>query len=79
MPKWPLRSRPPLLLESVIVAAEGGHTPENCPQAVKQAILLMVGDLYKNRETGSVGMAPQAFATSLSVDILLGTSRLHWI
>lgn len=46
------------------------------PEAVEIAMLLMCGDLYKNRETGVVGTVSSEIKSSMRVDALLSNYRM---
>jgi len=52
-----------------------GTTVDNCPQTIKQAILLMVGHLYNNREATSEA---RLSAIPLGVDALLSPYKFYW-
>lgn len=49
---------------------------ETLPPAIHAAILLMVGDLYANRETASVGTGATAIPMSATPALLLGPFRV---
>lgn len=58
-------------------AAYGYGDPADVPGGIKAALLLMVGDLYRNRETvaaGSVAAVPM----STTVEALLAPHRYGW-
>lgn len=46
------------------------------PAAIKSAILLMVGDMYRNRETVAIGAAANVIPMSATVDRLIAPYRL---
>ena len=48
------------------------------PQVIKQAMLLMVADMYENRETGVIGVSTSKIETSATVDRLLAPYRVSW-
>lgn len=52
-----------------------GHTSANLPDAVKHAILLVIGDLYENREASS---DLKRYEVPFSVKALLHTYRVRW-
>jgi uncharacterized phiE125 gp8 family phage protein len=56
-------------------AAEG-EASDLLPAAIKAAVLLMVGDLYENRETVAVGATTAKIETSATVDALLAPYRV---
>lgn len=60
--------------EAVRVRYVAGY--EQLPAPIKAALLLMVGDLYANRETGVVGMVASAVKMSVPVENLLTPYRV---
>lgn len=69
---WPATSIRP---DAVTVTATYGYgTAADVPAAIKAAILLMVGDLYKVRETAAAGTVT-AIPSSTTVEALLAPYR----
>lgn len=60
--------------ETVQIQWKAGHA--DLPPAIRAAILLMVGDLYANRETAVVGTVTQSIAMSTTVENLLAPFRV---
>lgn len=53
-----------------------GDNPSDVPETLRQGMLLMIGDMYENRETGGVGTVAFAHQMSTTVESLLGPSRI---
>ena len=71
---WPdIRIRPGAGFEIEYVAGYGGAG--DVPQMYKQAVLLLVGHWYENREAVVVGQGFSALPMPFSVKALLGISR----
>lgn len=60
--------------EGILVRFNAGYT--DVPAGLKSAILLIVGDLYENREASLVGSVSSS--VQFSVDALVRPYRLHW-
>jgi hypothetical protein len=58
-----------------VTAVHGLPADAPATAAVRAAVLLMVGDLYRNRETGVVGASTAAVQMSTTVDRLLAPHR----
>ncbi len=69
---WP--SFEPYIIEPVKVRYTAGYT--TVPQTIKQAILLLVGHWYENREAAIVGLMP--YQIQFSVKALLDQYRVRW-
>lgn len=67
---WPATESTP---ESVRVQYEAGY--EEVPAPIKQAVLLMVGDMFKHRESTQIG-AISSVPMSMTVDRLLAPYRV---
>lgn len=64
--------------ESVTVRFVAGHTSTNpVPEPIRQAILMLAGHLYENRETVVVGQAPEVLP--MAYDFLLTDYRAHFL
>jgi hypothetical protein len=61
--------------EAVRVRYEAGY--KILPPAIRVAILLMVGDLFRNRTTVSIGLSVAAVPMSASVESLLTPFRVY--
>lgn len=70
---WP--SFTPYPSGAVRIRYQAGHTSANLPEAIKQAILLISGDLYENREATS---EKKAYELPFSVKALLTPYRIRW-
>jgi uncharacterized phiE125 gp8 family phage protein len=74
MLQWPdMYDRPDTLQ---IEWRAGFGDAEDVPAAIKAAILLMVGDLYRNRETVTVGVTSTAIPMAPTVNALLAPYRM---
>lgn len=62
-------------IDAVQVTFEAGHDPEGIPPTLKTAAIMMVADLWGQRETWSPGTAVQV-PLSLSVDQMLQPFRI---
>lgn len=71
---WPATAIRPDAVR-VTVTAGYGATAAAVPHPIKAAILIMVGDLYKNRETGVIGTVAMDIKTSMTVDALIAPYR----
>lgn len=72
---WPATADRPDAVR--VVGTYGFGAASDVPPAIRAAILLMIGDLYKNRETTGVGAgAVGAIAMSTTVDSLLAPWRM---
>lgn len=60
----------------VSVTAVYGSSVADVPQAIKHAMLLMVGDMYRNRETVAIGAAANMIPMSATFDRLLAPYRM---
>ncbi len=60
---------------AVSVTAVCGAPASEVPAAIKAAMLLMVGDMYRNRETVAIGAAANMIPMSATVDRLLAPFR----
>lgn len=69
---WPVTGAA-ALVASVTYAA--GGSPSAIPSAIKQAILLIIGDWYRHRETVAVGVATERLGLSATVSALLAPFR----
>ena len=69
---WP---HPAFRVSPVSVTAVYGTALSDVPGAITAAALLMVGDLYRNRETVAVGGVANAIPMSGTVDALLAPYR----
>lgn len=58
-----------------VTFAVGYATAADVPKAIRQAALLMIGDLYENRETVQIGSVSSAIQMTPTVDALLGPYR----
>jgi uncharacterized phiE125 gp8 family phage protein len=58
-----------------ITATYGYGTAADVPASIRAALLLMIGDLYRYRETVAVGVTSAEIRTSLTVDRLLAPYR----
>jgi uncharacterized phiE125 gp8 family phage protein len=70
---WPAYT--PYPTGSVRITYQAGHTSSNLPEAIKQAILLVAGDLYENREATS---EKRAYELPFSVRALLMPYKIRW-
>lgn len=71
---WPATAEAPIALS--LTLACGWQAADDVPAAIRHAILLMVGDLYRNRETTGVGSGVLGTVPmSLTVDRLLAPWR----
>ena len=61
--------------EAVRIRYQAGY--EDVPEAIRAAILLMTGDLYKQRETFVTGTISSAIPMSTSVENLLAPFRVY--
>lgn len=61
--------------EAVRIQYEAGY--ETVPEAIRAAILLMVGDLHANRETAAVGLSANTIPMSTTVENLLAPYRVY--
>lgn len=59
-------------------SGEGSHLASSVPAPIRQAILLMVGDLYANRESNSVGVAAHVVEMPTTVERLLLPYRVNF-
>ena len=71
---WPATAIRPDAVR-VTVTAGYGTTAADVPHPIKAAILLMVADLYRNRETVTIGVSSAAIPMSMTVDALLAPYR----
>ena len=71
---WPNDVRP--VSGAITVELNVGYT--DLPQSLAAAIMLMVGDLYANRETAAVGMSASEIPMSMQVETLLNQHRI-WL
>lgn len=62
----------------VVVEYTAGHAADGLPRAISAAILLMVGDLYANRETGVIGTISADVKMTVTAERLLTPWRL-WV
>lgn len=69
---WPTTYRRPDAVSVTYVAGYGGAT--DVPQAIKQAMLLMISHWYENREAATVGVI--ASSLPMAVDALLTPYRV---
>lgn len=69
---WPV---PRPAREAVRVQYRAGYAPGTLPASITVAILLMVGDLYRFRETAAVGISIGAVPMSTKVEDLLESLR----
>lgn len=69
---WPQTA---MRVSPVSVTAVYGTAAVDVPSDIKAAALLMVGDLYRNRETVAVGGVANAIPMSATVDALLAPYR----
>ncbi len=69
---WPATGEGAVLVSITYVC---GHSVADVPMAIKQAILLMVGDWHRNRETVAVGATTGSIPLSATVDALLAPYR----
>lgn len=60
---------------AVRIRYQAGHTSANLPESIKQAILLVAGDLYENREATS---EKRVYELPFSVKALLMPYRVRW-
>lgn len=70
---WP--SFTPYPSGAVRIRYQAGHTSANLPEAIKQSILLVAGDLYENREATS---EKKAYELPFSIKALLTPYRIRW-
>lgn len=64
--------------ESVTVRFVAGHSSTNpVPEPIRQAILMLVGHFYENRETVVIGQAPSV--VPMSYEFLLADYRAHFL
>lgn len=70
---WPATAERPDAV--TVTATHGFGAAAAVPQPIKAAILLMIGDLYRNRETGVVGTVSQPVSMSVTVEALLAPWR----
>lgn len=71
--EWPTSS-----CGRVVVEYTAGHSADGLPRAITAAILLMVGDLYANRETGVIGTISADVKMTVTAVRLLTNWRLWW-
>jgi uncharacterized phiE125 gp8 family phage protein len=71
---WPATAIRPDAVR-VTVTAGYGATAAAVPHPIKAAILLMVADLYRNRETVTIGVSSAAIPMSMTVDALIAPYR----
>lgn len=62
--------------DAVTVEFEAGHEPDEVPKRLRQAALLLIGDLYENRAETS-DLTKKAVPMSLTVDRLLKPFRIR--
>jgi uncharacterized phiE125 gp8 family phage protein len=62
-------------VDAVAVTYVAGLAVGSVPMPIKAAILLMVGDLYANRETAQVGSVASKIPMSTTVDALISPYR----
>jgi len=62
--------------EGVRIRYKAGYQPDRVPAPIKVAVMLMVGDLFQNRETVAVGVSASAVPMSTTVETLLGPYRV---
>jgi uncharacterized phiE125 gp8 family phage protein len=67
---WPLTGGAASAASITYVAGESA-----CPAPIRAALLLMIGDLYRNRESIVIGAAATAIPMSTTVDALLAPYR----
>lgn len=72
---WPATDDHPAAV--TITASYGFGTAAEVPNAIKSAILLLVGDLYRFRETAVIGTVSQAISMSPTVEALLAPYRMR--
>lgn len=71
---WPADTLREMAAITVRFVAGYGDDPDDVPQMIRQAMLLMIGDLYENRETSIVGTT--VGKTTFATDSLLWPYRL---
>lgn len=71
---WPATDVRPDAVRIAVTAGYGAAAA--VPPAIKAALLLMVGDLYRFRETASIGAPSQAIPMSMTVNALIAPYRL---
>jgi uncharacterized phiE125 gp8 family phage protein len=69
---WPLTCS---AADAVSVTFDAGHEPDDVPKRLRQAAMLMVGDLYENRAETS-DLTKKTVPMSLTVDRLLKPFRI---
>lgn len=62
-------------LAPVSVTYVAGQAAADVPAAIKHAAYLMIGDLYRNRETAAIGVQATAIPMSATVNALLAPYR----
>jgi uncharacterized phiE125 gp8 family phage protein len=72
---WPSPRVEPQAVRIRFVAGYGDYGSDT-PQPIRQAMLLMISDMYENRETGGVGTSAFAYQTSATIEALLGPFRI---
>lgn len=72
---WPSTRDIPDVIE-IIFKAGYGNAASSVPMAIKQAILLIIGDLYENRETVITGTIISKFPRT--VESLLNPYKFFW-
>jgi uncharacterized phiE125 gp8 family phage protein len=77
---WPTtRDHPDSVTIRMLCGYDSGNSPQDAagvPEDIKSATLLIISDLYQNRETGGVGAVAFEYKTSATVDSLLSKYRL---
>jgi uncharacterized phiE125 gp8 family phage protein len=69
---WPVTGEGAVMANVTYIA---GVASPDVPQAIKQAILLMIGDWYRSRETVAIGVTTERIALSATVSALLTPFR----
>lgn len=74
---WPLAGSGYLNAIVVQFTAGYGTTPEDVPDAIRQAMRLMIGAWFENREDVIVGSAPQSLPVPVSAMALLAPYKVY--
>jgi uncharacterized phiE125 gp8 family phage protein len=70
---WPMASA--IRRDAVRIRYDAGQSAADVPASIKAAALLMIGDLYRNRETAAIGAQASEIPMSATVNALLAPFR----
>lgn len=76
---WPSETLRPEAAVKVTYVAGYGNAAADVPMPIRQAILLIVGDLYENRENTLIDQGVVVRELPMAASRLLSTYRIHWL